>query len=646
MAGVILNAGQRHVFDSVFKQHTGALSQPTPVVTPATAFTAPGQVFGGPQAFSYQPTPSPISPKRDLRSTTSFHADPSTLAQDQVRWDRSWHVVTHQLSLNKMSHHPIIDQLKAVTNSVPAASPEVQEALKDVLSPERRLPSATHTEELLQWYSQEVRSHFLHQVLPFVMNLMGQSKPEAVLPKVIQILDRAQGLYFNGMLLVRKQMEELNPGCSQKFLEGFQKDFHAIVNKSLSDPLSQTVTDFLRQRINIILGISAQDQDEEGTQLTGGYFSNRGTEENSRRELLAFVQGLQKVGLGGEKFQVIFARVMNDAMTSYVNSTYSKVWSSRSAPSPSPKHNRFSEHSQQFRSSIVGELNANDDGPLVPRGVNHSKPSEVVKELCEWVEDRFSRVAVEVLNKLDHMQVEWSDMDKWKEMCIGRLANLRTTELFDIVVNWPNSNGALEDLRTAITTPQRRLQLTDAFSAKLSERLLHPGTSTLQILRTYISMIWSFHSLDHSKVLLDRVAYPLQVYLCSREDTVKIIITGLLAEIEDADGNPIEPGEDSLSELAVLLNKGDEVGPRSDDELDWIVDMEWVPDPVDAGPGYKRSKNADVLGTLIGVLGSPDVFIKEFQRIIGDNLLKNEISFTREVMINLMMMLLYLANVL
>ena len=230
------------------------------------------------------------------------------------------------------------------------------------------------------------------------------------------------------------------------------------------------------------------------------------------------------------------------------------------------------------------------------------------------------------------IKVSWTDMEKFKEMSLDRLANLRINELFDIVVNWPRSSGALDDLRTAITTAQKRLQLTDVFAYALGDNLLHPGASTILILQTYISMIRSFHSLDHSKVLLDRVAYALQLYLCSREDTVRIIIAGLLSETEDAQGYPIGPTGDKLVELAHLLNDGSEkAGHRAnDEELDWH-DLEWIPDPVDAGPGYKRSKTADVIGTLIGVLGSPEGFIKEFQNIIGENFLKHDGTFDKEV---------------
>ena len=207
---------------------------------------------------------------------------------------------------------------------------------------------------------------------------------------------------------------------------------------------------------------------------------------------------------------------------------------------------------------------------------------------------------------------------------------LRTDELFDIVAQWPNSSGGLGDLRTAITTPQRRLHLTDVFTKKLNDRLLHPGASTLQILQTYISMIRSFHVLDQSDVLLSRVAFPLQLYLCSRDDTVRIIITGLLSEIVDAQGQPVKPGGDKLVELALLLNEGSGIGRADEEDLDWH-DLDWVPDPVDAGPGYRRSKSADIIGTLIRVLGSQDVFIKEFQNIIGENLLKHDGAFEKEV---------------
>jgi len=307
-------------------------------------------------------------------------------------------------------------------------------------------------------------------------------------------------------------------------------------------------------------------------------------------------------------------------MTDYISRGCRGVWS----PDDMAKHSFFKD-----------ETGSRTDrhGSILPRTAPHSPLSRCVTDLCQWVEQRYAKLAVQVLSLLDaKVNVTWADKEKYKEMAMGRLADLRTRELFDIVVNWPQSRGALDDLRTAITTPRRRLHLTEVFAKSLSRKILHPGASTLLVLQTYISMIWSFHSLDHSKVLLDRVAYPLQLYLCSREDTVRIIITGLLSDAEDSQGDSIKSGGDKLMELAQLLSTGSEqIGQRvNDEELDWH-DMEWIPDPVDAGPGYKRSKNADIIGTLIGVLGSQDLFIKEFQNIIGENLLKHDGSFEKEV---------------
>ena len=46
---------------------------------------------------------------------------------------------------------------------------------------------------------------------------------------------------------------------------------------------------------------------------------------------------------------------------------------------------------------------------------------------------------------------------------------------------------------------------------------------------------------------------------------------------------------------------------------------------------YKKSKNSDVIASLISLFESRDVFVKEFQKILGERLLKKEFDFDREV---------------
>ena len=606
-------ATKRRVFESVFK-NTVQISQPTPEI----GFTAPGQPFGGPIAFAHDRAQTPESASRAFRLSMSSQAD----INDQVAWDRSWHIVTSFLS------QPFTSSGFGSEAPLPVPNPAFQVALMDVLDPGNSLPSAEETEDLTSWYLQQVRYHFLHDVLPILSQASEDSKPEAVLRNCVKVLDKAHSLYLYGLSFIVRQLDASKPGSSKSAVEKFRRDLHALVGNSTSARVLVSVKEMLAAKADIVLGVPVIEAINQAS-------SDKSNPEEVRGELLALVESLHNFGLGGERLKIIFAEVMNEAMSKYVQHTFGRIWS-RTPPTMEAVNSDTQQSAQDtfvtarsFGDSQNFSSTSNTSRAL--RDANGSSNSQCVKDLCDWIEYHYSPLVVQVLDKMETAEVDWNHVEKWKKMSIGRLAGLRTQELFDIVVNWPNSDGALDDLRTAIDTPQRRLQLTDVFLDSLKERLLHPGASTLQILRTYISMIWSFHSLDHSKVLLDRVAYPLQVYLCSRDDTVKIIIAGLLSDTEDTSGVPVEPGGERLVELAILLNKGSgQPEQRPGEDLDWD-DMDWMPDPVDAGPGYKRSKNADVIGTLIGVLGSQEVFIKEFQNIVGDNLLKSDGDFDKEV---------------
>lgn len=591
----MLDTRKRRVFDSVFG--APSISQPTPVATPITGFTVPGQAFGVPpprgDAFSSKlPSPSKLSPPE-----VTDHV------QDQVRWDRSWHIATRVLNLPDFpEHRGVLEPLRPERESV---GKDFYDALNVILFPQTYVPLARQTEDIIAWHTSQVRRHFLQQVLPIIVRLKKYEKPDAVLLRVVKVLETAQRQYLHGLSFIKEHIDNSRPpGTSTPVVSKFRQDVYAVISNSVMEPILNTLTKVLTSQVSCILGLSSPNGS------TYSVIPEDAESERARREILGLVESLKNVGLAGEQFQVTFAEVMNASMTEYVDRGCKGIWS---------------------QPDLSGSQSSNET--ILPRTAHHTSPSRCVTDLCEWIENRYAKLAVQVLSMLDSkFNISWTDKEKYKEMSIGRLAELRINELYDIVVNWPHSRGALDDLRTAITTPQRRLHLTEVFAKTLSEELLHPGASTLQILQTYISMIWSFHVLDSSKVILDRVAYPLQLYLCSREDTVRIIITGLLSDTGVAQGNPITSSADKLVELAQLLNKGSEqVGLRADDEeLDWH-DMEWVPDPVDAGPGYKRSKNADIIGTLIGVLGSQEVFIKEFQNVMGESLLKHDGSFEKEV---------------
>ncbi|KAK0118760.1 hypothetical protein ONS96_011845 [Cadophora gregata f. sp. sojae] len=610
MPGRTLTQRKRRVFDSVFG---GAnISLPTPVATPATGFTISGQAFGALPPIHYDKETFQSSDNKRSHASKALSSDPSDHIQDQVRWDRSWHLVTETLSLPDFPvNRAVLEPLRPERQLMDS---DFYSALKDVLYPRIYVPCARQTEDLVDWHTIQVRYHFLQHVLPMILHLREHEDAAAILLKSIKYLEAAQRHYNHGLSFVKEQLDLSSPETSGPVMARFRRDLDAIVSNSLMEPLSVALKVVFKRHVFSILGLPQNYDDWTAATI----LPENSATEKSRREVLCLVESFRKVGLAGERFQVYFAEIMNTAMMDYVYRGCKGIWT-------------LEDMSEVLRDKH-GASSSVDRTSILPRTAHNLSPSTCVTNLCGWIENRYAKLAVQVLNMVGTRSVSWTDKEKFKEMSIGRLAELRTKELFDIVGDWPDSNGALDDLRTAITTPQRRLKLTEVFAARLGGRLLHPGTSTLQILQTYISIIWSFHSLDHSKVLLDRVAYPLQLYLCSREDTVRIIIAGLLSDTEGAQGNPITSASDKLVELAQLLNHGsDQVGKRAnDEELDWH-DMDWVPDPVDAGPGYKRSKNADIIGTLIGALGSQDVFIKEFQSMISENLLKHDGNFEKEV---------------
>ena len=106
-------------------------------------------------------------------------------------------------------------------------------------------------------------------------------------------------------------------------------------------------------------------------------------------------------------------------------------------------------------------------------------------------------------------------------------------------------------------------------------------------------------------VLLDQVARPIRRYLREREDTVPIVVGGLLADPED-DASTSEV----LIELAQEMSKSASLVGKEDNETELDYDdMDWMPDPVDAGPEYKKSKYSDVIGSLISLFESKHVRI-------------------------------------
>ncbi|CAN6599111.1 hypothetical protein TRVA0_001S06788 [Trichomonascus vanleenenianus] len=191
------------------------------------------------------------------------------------------------------------------------------------------------------------------------------------------------------------------------------------------------------------------------------------------------------------------------------------------------------------------------------------------------------------------------------------LVNLRTKELFDIVVRYgSNTRPALEDLKACMKSSAQRANLVSVFQAACARRLLQGGADTADIVSVYISTIKAFNVLEPRGVLLEKVSGPIRRYLKERPDTINVIVSGLLGEGKADDGPLISLHQD-LKHTSAL----------KEENLNDLADPEWNPDPVDAPPDFMRGKN-DTVDLLVTLFENKDVFVKEFDILFADRLLQ------------------------
>ncbi|XP_001605994.1 anaphase-promoting complex subunit 2 [Nasonia vitripennis] len=203
---------------------------------------------------------------------------------------------------------------------------------------------------------------------------------------------------------------------------------------------------------------------------------------------------------------------------------------------------------------------------------------------------------------------------------------VRIEQLFNIIIEYPESRAAVDDLRICLERTDLRKYLIRSLQDALKSRLLHPGVSTPDILTAYIAAIKVLRQLDPTGVLLEMITEPIKVYLRGREDTVRCVVSGLLDESSTSDlADELAKGGDSIH-----LDVEDGASPQ-DDKDDW---ENWQPDPVDADPGttssggsngssntQARRRVSDIISMLVNVYGSQDLFVNEYRTLLADRLL-------------------------
>ena len=431
--------------------------------------------------------------------------------------------------------------------------------------------SLYHSLSLESWYSRQVEQHFERSIELKIKQIWSESSSaDDALSQTVALLKDAQGSIVRPV--VTWQAEDTQRRAPNPVLSRHVERLHNTALSALHRAVRRTVPahryagNLAFVLVRVLETMTARNADTA---------SNRTT-----MELLA---GLHEVGLTPDSAQKSLARAVQTIITSHVNSFDMKVdWVG-----------------QRGRAS---ELRIWIEQSLQP-SVRHC--------LCALTGDR-------------DLEIPASDLDKWQRLALGVLGRARLANLLVYVQLWPQSLGAILDLKDYLALADAKQHLAQTFINQLEERVGHAGVTTAELLGIYVAVTRVFKTLDNRSVLLEKVAQPIRSFLRDRLDTVKVIAASFLAEIDDEakDQSAGVDGDDYCLEITREVIRSERTPAQPNQSLDWN-DMTWLPDPIDAGPDYRSTKSNDVISYML-TLFDKETFIQEIQNILGERLLRSE----------------------
>ena len=198
----------------------------------------------------------------------------------------------------------------------------------------------------------------------------------------------------------------------------------------------------------------------------------------------------------------------------------------------------------------------------------------------------------------------------------------RLTQLYALVGMFPQSRAAMEDMVMWLAKTDERIELAHSFTQALQTRLLHPDMDTHAILAYYINIVFALRMVDTSGVVLSRVLPPVQHYLRTRHDTIRVIVHALLGddaefELLRSELVQLQPENDAPSS-AWDMDAEDEQYTR----LEHWVDPTWAPRPVDAGPAFRLMRSNDVVGLLAQIFHDRQGFLHALEQHTAQRLVR------------------------
>ncbi|GME22109.1 Cullin binding protein [Neofusicoccum parvum] len=475
---------------------------------PLSAVTTPDASFAAP-AHHHHSTRSHDRPSHHHHNANPKH----------VQRNVAWNTATRFLKLPDW--HPGGANTRARKHHH-RLNADVEEALRYLLVGEGRPDSEDGggggggmQADLLEWYTNEARENFVACVRPAVLGRwqapVATEQAWAVLEETAATLRQAQAFYFQHLdehlLPVVREAAGGGEHAAERVAAKFRRDLHAIVMHALPQQrFAKTLAFVLYDAGCRLFGLSAEDR-----------WVRRGSDAEDGRQVQQRVsellRELRAVGLGGDQAQRAAAQAMDSLMESFISSHHMKVdWYGR-------------------------------------------KP--VTRVLREWVKDGYSPYIKEILTCLtgDEEVFEANEVQQWTTMAVGRLGRARVENLFDYIVNWDRSLGAILDLKVGFSHIEdeegNRVDLGQDISAEIAAEMLNPVASNVQEEDqelNWADMNWMPDPVDASPEYKSAKSENVLAYLLSlydREDFIN--------ELKNILGEHLLKNEDSEFEKEIRL---------------------------------------------------------------------------------------------
>lgn len=450
-------------------------------------------------------------------------------------------------------------------------------------------------EEIMKLVYKEIENYLLYQSVPEFWKLFKQDFKDSNKPAVkkcnFQIFRQAVAQLYQDYRRIQKILERskyLYDRSSLKFSYKFDEIFKSCLLSQMPTHFSEIVRDFYEVALKVFL-VSKENEEDEDDDMEEKQDCQGCECTILRCQCQDIVNAFTETNLCLTRMSLL-DRISGHALTNLIQ-------------------DKISSH-------IIEKCRGNFDSPHL-------------KNLETWLETIVMQWLIRIYNngssKVDTANTKISESInyfklKLKYFLYEKYANKIIDEFFNIIIEFPDSIPAIDDLKLCMEKLDLRPHLVETLRTSIETRLLHPGVETSDIITGYVATIKAMRHLEKSGILLQTVTEPVKEYLRKgRTDTVRCVVTSLIEE------SPSDLSEELARSEAI---KAEETERNLDELNNW---ESWNPDPIDADPEKHSmsNKKLDIISMIVDIYGSKELFVNEYRNLLAERLL-TQLDFTPE----------------